>query len=140
MQYSLFGSILTFGAMLGAITSGPIADFLGRKGVSSGKLLCFCLGLPSSDAKRLILEHLQAMRVSSAFCVGGWLAIYFSKVLTTELSTMFFHNYCPKITHKNFFFSLQGPVPLDIGRLATGYGMGVFSYVVGYSSTLQNTT
>ncbi|KAJ1433024.1 Sugar/inositol transporter [Sesbania bispinosa] len=74
-EYSLFGSILTFGAMIGAITSGPIADFIGRKG---------------------------AMRVSSAFCVAGWLVIYFS----------------------------EGPVPLDIGRLATGYGMGVFSYVV----------
>ncbi|CAK8543430.1 unnamed protein product [Lathyrus sativus] len=74
-EYSLFGSILTFGAMIGAITSGPIADFVGRKG---------------------------AMRVSSAFCIVGWLVIYFSK----------------------------GPVPLDIGRLATGYGMGVFSYVV----------
>lgn len=34
MQYSVFGSILTFGAMIGAITSGPIADFVGRKGVS----------------------------------------------------------------------------------------------------------
>ncbi|KAI5426766.1 sugar transporter ERD6-like 7 [Lathyrus oleraceus] len=74
-EYSLFGSILTFGAMIGAITSGPIADFVGRKG---------------------------AMRVSSAFCIAGWLVIYFSK----------------------------GPVPLDIGRLATGYGMGVFSFVV----------
>jgi SP family facilitated glucose transporter-like MFS transporter 8 len=74
-EYSLFGSILTFGAMIGAITSGPIADFVGRKG---------------------------AMRVSSAFCIAGWLVIYFS----------------------------QGPVPLDIGRLATGYGMGVFSFVV----------
>ncbi|CAL0326886.1 unnamed protein product [Lupinus luteus] len=74
-EYSLFGSILTFGAMLGAITSGPVADFIGRKG---------------------------SMRVSSAFCVAGWLVIYFS----------------------------EGPVPLDIGRLATGYGMGVFSFVV----------
>ncbi|XP_057438832.1 sugar transporter ERD6-like 7 [Lotus japonicus] len=74
-EYSLFGSILTFGAMIGAITSGLIADLVGRKG---------------------------AMRVSSAFCVAGWIAIYFS----------------------------EGPVPLDIGRLATGYGMGVFSYVV----------
>ncbi|CAI8614142.1 unnamed protein product [Vicia faba] len=74
-EYSLFGSILTFGAMIGAITSGPIADFVGRKG---------------------------AMRVSSAFCIAGWLVIYFSK----------------------------GPVPLNIGRLATGYGMGVFSFVV----------
>ncbi|KAM7527135.1 hypothetical protein LguiB_030545 [Lonicera macranthoides] len=74
-EYSLFGSILTFGAMIGAVTSGPIADFIGRKG---------------------------AMRVSSAFCTAGWLAIYFAK----------------------------GPLALDIGRLATGYGMGVFSYVV----------
>ncbi|CAL5211670.1 unnamed protein product [Lathyrus oleraceus] len=63
-EYSLFGSILTFGAMIGAITSGPIADLVGRKG---------------------------AMRVSSAFCIAGWLVIYFSK----------------------------GPVSLDIGRLAT---------------------
>ncbi|THG04481.1 hypothetical protein TEA_022653 [Camellia sinensis var. sinensis] len=74
-EYSLFGSILTFGAMAGAITSGPIADFIGRKG---------------------------AMRTSSAFCVAGWLAIYFAK----------------------------GSLALDIGRVATGYGMGVFSYVV----------
>ncbi|CAN1234098.1 Sugar transporter ERD6-like 7 [Linum perenne] len=75
LQYSVFGSILTFGAMIGAVTSGPLADLLGRKG---------------------------AMRLSSAFCVAGWLAIYFA----------------------------QGAVALDIGRLATGYGMGVFSYVV----------
>ncbi|KAI3749326.1 hypothetical protein L2E82_19934 [Cichorium intybus] len=74
-EYSLFGSILTFGAMIGAITSGPIADFVGRKG---------------------------ALRVSSVFCSAGWLAIYFA----------------------------EGNVALDIGRLATGYGMGVFSYVV----------
>ncbi|XP_052188066.1 sugar transporter ERD6-like 7 isoform X2 [Diospyros lotus] len=74
-EYSLFGSILTFGAMVGAITSGPIADFIGRKG---------------------------GMRVSSGFCVAGWLAIYFA----------------------------EGALVLDIGRLATGYGMGAFSYVV----------
>ncbi|PHU22194.1 Sugar transporter ERD6-like 16 [Capsicum chinense] len=74
-EFSLFGSILTFGAMIGAITSGPIADYIGRKG---------------------------AMRMSSAFCVAGWLAIYYA----------------------------QGALSLDIGRLATGYGMGVFSYVV----------
>ncbi|KAL5701551.1 hypothetical protein ACHQM5_026875 [Ranunculus cassubicifolius] len=74
-QYSLFGSILTIGAMIGAVTSGPIADFVGRKG---------------------------ALRTSIAFCLVGWLSIFFAK----------------------------GAVALDIGRLATGYGMGVFSYVV----------
>ncbi|KAK5810892.1 hypothetical protein PVK06_026209 [Gossypium arboreum] len=45
-------SILNVGAMIGAITSGRIADFMGRKG---------------------------AMRISSGFSITGWIAIYFSK-------------------------------------------------------------
>ncbi|CAN1271435.1 Sugar transporter ERD6-like 7 [Linum perenne] len=65
-----------------------------------------CVGFssPTQDAIRadLSLSLAQAMRLSAAFCVLGWLAIYFA----------------------------QGAVALDIGRLATGYGMGVFSYVV----------
>ncbi|XP_070043480.1 sugar transporter ERD6-like 8 isoform X4 [Nicotiana tomentosiformis] len=52
-QYSVFGSILTIGAMLGAITAGRIADLLGRKG---------------------------AMRLSSVICSAGWLAIYLAKL------------------------------------------------------------
>ncbi|XP_024931681.3 sugar transporter ERD6-like 16 isoform X1 [Ziziphus jujuba] len=74
-QYSMFGSILTIGAMLGAITSGRIADFTGRKG---------------------------AMRMSAAFCITGWLAVFFSKEA----------------------------ISLDMGRFFTGFGIGVFSYVV----------
>lgn len=35
MQFSLFGSILNFGSMLGAIASGKLADLMGRKLVSS---------------------------------------------------------------------------------------------------------
>ncbi|PPD81751.1 hypothetical protein GOBAR_DD21307 [Gossypium barbadense] len=81
-EYSVFGSILTFGAMIGATTSGPIADFIGRKGVS--------------------FRNFFAMRTATGFSVAGWLAIYFAK----------------------------GALSLDIGRLATGYGMGVFSYVL----------
>ncbi|OVA11401.1 Sugar/inositol transporter [Macleaya cordata] len=51
-EYSLFGSILTIGAMLGAIMSGRIADLIGRRG---------------------------AMWISDIFCIIGWLAILFSK-------------------------------------------------------------
>ncbi|CAA7053508.1 unnamed protein product [Microthlaspi erraticum] len=71
----MFGSILTIGAMLGAVMSGKISDFSGRKG---------------------------AMRTSACFCITGWLAVYFSK----------------------------GALLLDVGRFFTGYGIGVFSYVV----------
>eukprot|EP01018_Ginkgo_biloba_P015241 Gb_32196 [translate_table: standard] len=74
-QYSTFGSLLTIGAMIGAIMSGSIADCLGRKG---------------------------ALRVSSVFYLAGWLAIAFSKE----------------------------PLPLDIGRLFVGYGVGLTSYTV----------
>ncbi|KAI3469466.1 hypothetical protein Pfo_026129 [Paulownia fortunei] len=74
-QYSMFGSIITIGAMIGAITSGRIADFIGRKG---------------------------AMRMSAVFCITGWLAVYFA----------------------------MEAFLLDIGRFCTGYGIGIFSYVV----------
>ncbi|PON64405.1 Sugar/inositol transporter [Parasponia andersonii] len=52
-QYSLFGSILTIGAMVGAIVSGKIADYIGRRGT---------------------------MGFSEVFCIMGWLFIVFSKV------------------------------------------------------------
>ncbi|KAH6755508.1 Major facilitator superfamily protein [Perilla frutescens var. hirtella] len=74
-QFSMFGSIITIGAMIGAVTSGRIADFIGRKG---------------------------AMRLSAVFCITGWLAVYFA------MEAMF----------------------LDVGRFCTGYGIGIFSYVV----------
>ncbi|KAK3200377.1 hypothetical protein Dsin_023792 [Dipteronia sinensis] len=51
-DYSVFGSIMTVGGMIGAIFSGRIADIFGRKG---------------------------AMWLSVIFCTIGWLAIAFTK-------------------------------------------------------------
>lgn len=51
-EYSVFGSILTVGAMLGAVMSGKIADLFGRKGT---------------------------MGFSDIFCIIGWLTIMLSK-------------------------------------------------------------
>uniref|UniRef100_A0A803MWV8 Major facilitator superfamily (MFS) profile domain-containing protein n=1 Tax=Chenopodium quinoa TaxID=63459 RepID=A0A803MWV8_CHEQI len=74
-EFSLFGSILTFGAMFGAITSGPMADFVGRKWVGS-----------------------KIYQGNGTVC--------------------------------HMLRSRVGTFVLDIGRLAGGYGMGAFSYVV----------
>ncbi|XP_027188395.1 sugar transporter ERD6-like 5 isoform X3 [Cicer arietinum] len=52
-EYSIFGSILTIGAMIGAIVSGSIADYAGRR---------------------------VAMGFSELCCILGWLIIAFSKV------------------------------------------------------------
>ncbi|KAG8391227.1 hypothetical protein BUALT_Bualt01G0165900 [Buddleja alternifolia] len=74
-EYSLFGSISTIGAMIGAVFSGKIADLFGRKG---------------------------AMGFAELFNVFGWVAIAFAK---------------------NAWW-------LDVGRISTGFGIGLLSYVV----------
>ncbi|XP_010550039.1 PREDICTED: sugar transporter ERD6-like 3 [Tarenaya hassleriana] len=51
-DYSMFGSIMTFGGMIGAVFSGKVADILGRRGT---------------------------MWFAQIFCISGWLAIAFAK-------------------------------------------------------------
>ncbi|KAJ1297028.1 hypothetical protein BS78_01G346700 [Paspalum vaginatum] len=51
-EFAIFGSILTIGAMIGAATSGRLADFLGRK---------------------------MTMRISATICIFGWLSILLAK-------------------------------------------------------------
>ncbi|XP_020519741.1 sugar transporter ERD6-like 5 isoform X4 [Amborella trichopoda] len=52
-EYSVFASILTIGAMVGALMCGSLADYTGRKG---------------------------AMRIAAIFCLTGWVATGVSKV------------------------------------------------------------
>ncbi|KAJ0013503.1 hypothetical protein Pint_19942 [Pistacia integerrima] len=60
--YSVFGSIMTVGGMIGAILSGRIADILGRR---------------------------VAMLFSDIFCTFGWFAIAFGKdVLWLDLGRL----------------------------------------------------
>ncbi|XP_020519740.1 sugar transporter ERD6-like 5 isoform X2 [Amborella trichopoda] len=51
-EYSVFASILTIGAMVGALMCGSLADYTGRKG---------------------------AMRIAAIFCLTGWVATGVSK-------------------------------------------------------------
>ncbi|XP_066392141.1 sugar transporter ERD6-like 16 isoform X2 [Miscanthus floridulus] len=51
-EYGVFGSVLTIGAMLGAVTSGRLADILGRK---------------------------MTMRFAAVVGIFGWLTVYFAK-------------------------------------------------------------
>ncbi|KAK4596091.1 hypothetical protein RGQ29_014241 [Quercus rubra] len=52
-EYSVFGSIMTIGGMIGAVISGKLADIIGRKN--------------------------QTMWILDIFYIMGWLAIYFAK-------------------------------------------------------------
>ncbi|KAL9450611.1 hypothetical protein AB3S75_012354 [Citrus x aurantiifolia] len=51
-QYSVFGSVLTVGGIIGSLVNGKIADLVGRR---------------------------RAMWLSELFCIVGWLAVAFSK-------------------------------------------------------------
>ncbi|KAF2314931.1 hypothetical protein GH714_037200 [Hevea brasiliensis] len=55
--HSIVGSILTFGAMIGAITSGPIADFIGRKRAKMGREKHFEIALKTLRGKDMDISH-----------------------------------------------------------------------------------
>ncbi|KDO48495.1 hypothetical protein CISIN_1g0484483mg, partial [Citrus sinensis] len=86
-EYSLFGSILTIGAIIGAITSGRIADWVARKGAAPlldfGRFLAGCgIGVMSYVVPVYIAEitpkNLRAAlaTVNQLFIVTGALFAY----------------------------------------------------------------
>ncbi|KAH7572003.1 hypothetical protein JRO89_XS04G0183800 [Xanthoceras sorbifolium] len=77
-EYSVFASILTIGAMLGAILSGKIADLIGRRGVSVSVPIHIHIKAPG------------AMGVADIFCCIGWLAIVLSKLMIGVGKALFF--------------------------------------------------
>ncbi|XP_019440523.1 PREDICTED: sugar transporter ERD6-like 5 isoform X2 [Lupinus angustifolius] len=109
-QYSIFGSILTIGAMIGAIGSGKIADYAGRR---------------------------VAMGFSELFCILGWLTIAFSKVSLwlyigrllvgcgIGLLSYVVPIYVAEITPKN----LRGAFTA-VHQLMIGFGMSL-TYLIG---------
>ncbi|XVF57375.1 hypothetical protein PTKIN_Ptkin06aG0200300 [Pterospermum kingtungense] len=109
-EFSLFGSILSIGALLGAAISGKISDLLGRK---------------------------LTMWILNLFYISGWLAMAFTKVLwlldlgrfslgfTNGISGYLVSIYIAEITLKNVRGRFSAIVPLTIC-----WGMS-FIYVVG---------
>lgn len=98
-----FGCIIGFSAP----TQSGIMDDLGLSlseysVLGSAANIGAMVGALTSGRISDLIGRKRAMWISSMFCFAGWLAVYFAK----------------------------GAVPIDIGRLSTGYGMGLFSYVV----------
>ncbi|KAL1074623.1 hypothetical protein V6Z11_D11G302300 [Gossypium hirsutum] len=109
-EFSLFGSILSIGSLIGAAISGKITDLFGRK---------------------------MTMWILNLFYIGGWLAIAFTKApsllnlgrlslgFTNGISNYLASIYVAEITTKN----VRGRFTIIV-QLLTGWGAS-FMFVVG---------
>lgn len=106
-----------------------MADLIGRRSVSYQSLfaaLSIFTDLNQSSFLSLYFDFKQALWVSDALCLIGWLAISFSKVF---LGLPFRHPFFSICKYPTIF--IQGAWSLDLGRLLVGIGIGILAYVVG---------
>ena len=86
LQYSVFLSILSIGAMIDAISSGWIVDSISKKGARIEDTLSRLLIFGYLLLHELFLTNWflcgwnQAMRMSSMVYIAGWITIYLSFV------------------------------------------------------------
>ncbi|XP_047090584.1 sugar transporter ERD6-like 16 [Lolium rigidum] len=109
-EYGVFGSILTIGAMIGALTSGRLADTLGRK---------------------------TTMRLAAIVGIFGWLTIYLAKGATMLYLGRVLLGYCTGVLSYVVPVFISEIAPKDLrGGLATSNQLFICSgcsaaYIIG---------
>ena len=116
VQYSLFGSIMTIGAIIGALLSGKMTDVIGRRYVCFSRPYFYKMLMVlsfSTQKSQAILQFLstfinivkQTFWILDIFYIMGWLSIIFAKVSYLPLFIIF---------QRWYFFSLLVSVDIRI--------------------------
>lgn len=86
-EYSLFGSLMTFGSMVGAILSGKLADFMGRRGATWFFQLFFIMGwLAIAFAKDVRWLDFGRLSIGFSYGVQNFVSIMYVAEITPASS------------------------------------------------------